>query len=48
MQLALAEAVNGGITSVNNWAHNTIGIEFPEAELAAQMAVEVRSRFSFG
>lgn len=48
VQLALAEAVNGGITSVNNWAHNVISAEFAEAELAAQAASGVRGRFSYG
>lgn len=48
VRLALAEAVNAGITTTNNWAHNTKSIEFAEAELEVQHASGVRGRFSYG
>lgn len=48
VRLALAEAVNAGITTTNNWAHNTKSLDFAEAELAAQLASGVRGRFSYG
>lgn len=48
VRLALAEAVNSGITTAQNWAHNTADAEFAEAELAAQRASGVRGRFAYG
>ncbi|MBK1881252.1 amidohydrolase family protein [Luteolibacter pohnpeiensis] len=48
VRLALAEAVNSGITTVNNWAHNVRAREFADAELEAQLASGVRGRFSYG
>jgi 5-methylthioadenosine/S-adenosylhomocysteine deaminase len=48
VRLALAEAVNSGITTANNWAHNIKSLEFAEAELTAQQAAGVRGRFSYG
>lgn len=48
VRLALAEAVNAGITTTNNWAHNLTNNAFAEAELAAQLASGVRGRFSYG
>lgn len=46
--LALAEAVNSGITTAQNWAHNIATPDFAEAELAAQLASGVRGRFAYG
>lgn len=48
VRLALAEAVNAGITTTNNWAHNTKAVDYAEAEFGAQRASGVRGRFSFG
>ena len=48
VRLALAEAVNSGITTAQNWAHNTASAESAEAELAAQRASGVRGRFAYG
>jgi 5-methylthioadenosine/S-adenosylhomocysteine deaminase len=48
VRLATAEAINAGITTVNNWAHNTKGVEFAEAELAAMRESGIRGRFSYG
>ncbi|MFC3691451.1 amidohydrolase family protein [Chenggangzhangella methanolivorans] len=48
VRLALAEAVNSGITTAQNWAHNTATPDFAEAELAAQRASGVRGRFAYG
>lgn len=48
VKLAMAEAVQSGITTVNNWAHNTKGQEFAAAELAAMQESGVRGRFSYG
>lgn len=48
VRLACAEAVQSGITTVNNWAHHIKTPEFADAELAAQRASGLRGRFSFG
>lgn len=48
VRLACAEAVFGGVTTVNNWAHNTAGCDFAEAELAAQRASGLRGRYCYG
>ncbi|SFB50525.1 Tat (twin-arginine translocation) pathway signal sequence [Rhizobium sp. NFR07] len=48
IRLAVAEAVNSGITTIHNWAHNTAGLEFAEAELEAMRASGLRGRFSHG
>lgn len=48
VRLALAEAVNGGITTVHNWAHNVRSPAQAEAEIAAMIASGVRGRFSWG
>lgn len=48
VRLALAEAVNAGITTTHNWAHNTKNVDYADAEFAAQRASGVRGRFSYG
>lgn len=48
VRLACAEAAFAGITTLNNWAHNTAGPEFAEAELEAQQACGLRGRYSYG
>lgn len=48
VRLATAEALNCGITTVNNWAHNTKSAEFAEAEYAAMTERSIRGRFSYG
>lgn len=48
VRLALAEAWNAGITTVNNWAHNTKSVEFAQAELQAMRDGGMRGRFSYG
>ena len=48
VRLACAQAVDAGITTVHNWAHNIKGYEFADAEVAALRDSGVRARFSFG
>lgn len=48
VQLGLAEAVNSGITTVHDWAHNVLSPAHAEAELAALRAAGVRGRFGYG
>lgn len=48
VQLALAEAANAGITSVNNWAHNIRSPAFADAELRALQSSGLRARFWYG
>lgn len=48
VSLAAAEAIHGGITTVNNWAHNIKAAEFAEAEYQAMRASGLRGRFSYG
>jgi len=47
-RLALAEAVNSGITSVHDWCHNVRGPEYAEEALRALRESGVRARFSYG
>lgn len=48
VKLACAQAVEAGITTVNNWAHNIKSPDFADAELTALRASGLRGRFSFG
>ena len=48
VRLACAEAVQSGITTVNNWAHNIKARDFADAEVEAQKASGLRGRFSYG
>lgn len=46
--LAAAEAVDAGITTVHDWAHNIRGPEWAEAGLRALGDSGLRARFSYG
>ncbi len=48
VELAIAEAVSGGITTVHNWAHNSRSPAHVEAEIAAMLSSGVRGRFAYG
>jgi cytosine/adenosine deaminase-related metal-dependent hydrolase len=47
-RLAAAEAVDAGITTVHDWAHNIRGRDWAEAGLRALGESGLRARFSFG
>jgi 5-methylthioadenosine/S-adenosylhomocysteine deaminase len=47
-RLACAEAVDAGITTVHDWAHNIRGIDWAEAGLRALSESGLRARFSYG
>lgn len=48
VRLALANAVNTGLTTVHNWSHNLLKPEYADAELAVHLEVGGRARFSYG
>lgn len=48
VRLGLAEAINGGITTVNNWSHNLLSPEHADAELRAHKDFGGRALFSYG
>lgn len=48
VRLGLAEAVNSGITTVNNWAHNLRTPAFAQAELQAMLDSGLRGRLWYG
>lgn len=47
-RLALAEAVEAGITTVHNWDHNVRSPADADANIAAQLDSGLRGRFSYG
>jgi len=47
-RLGAAEAINAGMTTVNNWGHNLRSPEYAEAELRALREANLRARFSYG
>ncbi|WP_162052603.1 amidohydrolase family protein [Pontibacter pamirensis] len=47
-KLALAEAINSGITTVHDWSHNVRNREFAEASLRALREAGIRGRYSLG
>jgi 5-methylthioadenosine/S-adenosylhomocysteine deaminase len=47
-RLAAAEAIDSGITTVHDWAHNIRGLEWAEAGLRALRESGLRARFSYG
>jgi 5-methylthioadenosine/S-adenosylhomocysteine deaminase len=47
-RLAIAEAFVSGITTINDWAHNTASPQHADAELQAIKECGVRARFSYG
>jgi cytosine/adenosine deaminase-related metal-dependent hydrolase len=46
--MGLAEALNAGITTVHNWAHNVRSPAHADAELRAMRDIGIRGRFSYG
>jgi 5-methylthioadenosine/S-adenosylhomocysteine deaminase len=48
VRLALAEALNSGITTVHDWSHNIRGPEYADANLRAHQELGLRGRFSYG
>jgi len=47
-RLGAAEAINAGMTTVNNWSHNLRTPEYAEADLRALRESGIRARFSYG
>ena len=47
-RLAAVEAIDAGITTVHDWAHNVRGREWAEAGLRALAESGLRARFSYG
>jgi cytosine/adenosine deaminase-related metal-dependent hydrolase len=47
-RLALAEGLAAGITTVHDWAHNTLGAPDAEANVAADVALGARVHWSWG
>jgi 5-methylthioadenosine/S-adenosylhomocysteine deaminase len=48
VRLGLAEALFSGVTTVHNYAHNTLSPEDADANLRAHAELGVRARFSYG
>jgi 5-methylthioadenosine/S-adenosylhomocysteine deaminase len=48
VRLGLVDAVNTGITTVHDWAHNLRSPEHADAMLAAHREIGLRGRFSYG
>lgn len=48
VRMGLAEALNAGITTVNNWSHNLRNPAFADAELKAMAASGLRTRLWYG
>jgi 5-methylthioadenosine/S-adenosylhomocysteine deaminase len=48
VRLALAEAINSGLTTVHNWSHNLVTPEFADAELQAHRMMGHRALFGYG
>lgn len=48
VRLGLAEAINSGITTVNNWSHNLRTPAFAQAELQAMLDSGLRGRLWYG
>lgn len=48
VRLALAEALNTGLTTVHNWSHNLLKPAYADAELAVHREVGGRVLFSYG
>lgn len=47
-RLATVEAINSGITSIHDWAHNIRNPDFARADLRALKEAGLRGRFSYG
>ena len=48
VRLALAEAINSGITTVHNWSHNLLTPAYADAELQAHQDFGGRALFAYG
>ena len=48
VRLAIAEAINSGLTTVHNWSHNIVSPAFADAELEAHRAMGHRALFGYG
>lgn len=48
VRLALAEAINNGLTTVHNWSHNIVSPAYADAELAVHRAMGHRALFGYG
>jgi 5-methylthioadenosine/S-adenosylhomocysteine deaminase len=48
VRLGLVDAINTGITTVHDWAHNVRSPECADAILAAHQEIGLRGRFSYG
>ena len=48
VRLAIAEAINSGLTTVHNWSHNLVTPEYADAELQAHRAMGGRALFGYG
>jgi len=48
VRLAAAEAINGGITFVHDWAHNMRSAQHADEDLRALREAGIRGRFSYG
>lgn len=47
-RLALVDALNSGVTTVNDWSHNLRSPEHADANLQAHREIGLRGRFSYG
>lgn len=48
VRMGLAEALDAGVTTVHNWAHNVRSPSHADAELRAMRDTGIRGRFSYG
>lgn len=48
VRLAMADAIDSGITTVNDWSHNIRDSRFADANLQAHVESGIRGRFSYG
>ena len=48
VRLAIAEAIDSGLTTVHNWSHNLVTPEFADAELQAHQQMGHRALFGYG
>jgi 5-methylthioadenosine/S-adenosylhomocysteine deaminase len=47
-KLAIAEAINSGLTTIHDWSHNIISGAYADADLRALRDCGIRARFSYG
>lgn len=47
-RLALVDALNTGVTTVNDWSHNLRSPDHADANLRAHREIGLRGRFSYG